>query len=480
MDSGIFNSIFTTQPLADTWNGWHVTAANPDFDFVSSLRDSIDREHLAEDADLFSLSPLTSPEPTPPPSPQLAPITLPDINFEPLPPNAGSSSTQSKPTPKDRKARRKSSSRAARQKKRDGARESTYGHYHVRKKVQERYINNAEAIECDVEMEKADVTSTAYTAKDDGARSRKIFQLDEVVGENSKYNFKPVSWNGVDAIPIKDESGNLVTLLAGCPNDSNWPALQAQASRALEERRHRCSIPKDKRIHRRGAFTALATGVSHGGGQKEPRNLSNEGPNGLVVQELNEMEAFKRMGGFASAVMASWMPDLYRYYADNLGELHDKNPTLRRVWNCSIFSAATYNFGPRTCCFKHRDFGNLPFGWCAVTALGNYDPTKGGHLILWDLHLVIEFPPGSTILLPSAIVAHSNVAISKGETRYSFAQYSAGALFRWVDNKHQRAADYYASLTPEELAEVEVKNKARWKLGLSLWPVLKKKGHELS
>lgn len=74
---------------------------------------------------------------------------------------------------------------------------------------------------------------------------------------------------------------------------------------------------------------------------------------------------------------------------------------------------------------------NVAFGWCAITALGNYDYTKGGHLILWDLGLVIEFPPGSTILIPSACVKHSNVSIGDDETRFSIVQYAAGEIFHW-------------------------------------------------
>jgi len=51
------------------------------------------------------------------------------------------------------------------------------------------------------------------------------------------------------------------------------------------------------------------------------------------------------------------------------------------------------------------------------------------HFILWELGLVIEFFPGSTILLLLAIVIHSNTSISKDETCYLFTQYAAGALF---------------------------------------------------
>jgi hypothetical protein len=130
-----------------------------------------------------------------------------------------------------------------------------------------------------------------------------------------------------------------------------------------------------------------------------------------------------------AAIVANWLPELHRYYVNHLEPLHEHDPLLEHNFPSSIFAATTYNLGPKTVCFKHTDFANLPFGWCSVTALGSFDPKKGRHLILWDCHLVIKFPPGSTILLPSAILAHSNVSITSEERCYSFTQYTAGVLF---------------------------------------------------
>ncbi|KAJ7620521.1 hypothetical protein DFH06DRAFT_1010638, partial [Mycena polygramma] len=45
-----------------------------------------------------------------------------------------------------------------------------------------------------------------------------------------------------------------------------------------------------------------------------------------------------------------------------------------------------------------------------------FDPNLGGHLILWDLNLVIRFPPGSSIFIPSALLRHSNVSALHGAT----------------------------------------------------------------
>lgn len=80
----------------------------------------------------------------------------------------------------------------------------------------------------------------------------------------------------------------------------------------------------------------------------------------------------------------------------------------------------------------HTDTGNKANGLCAITAIGQFDSKKGGHLILEQLRLVIEFPPGATILIPSATVTHGNTPIQENETRMSVTQYAAGGLFRWV------------------------------------------------
>ncbi len=105
----------------------------------------------------------------------------------------------------------------------------------------------------------------------------------------------------------------------------------------------------------------------------------------------------------------------------------------------------TLNLGPRTVTYRHTDNLNVPWGWCAITAIGSYDPKRSGHLILWDLGVAIEFPPGSTILIPSAILRHSNVALSEGERRYSLTQYTAGALFRWEECGFQSEASFKAA-----------------------------------
>ncbi|KIY43741.1 hypothetical protein FISHEDRAFT_53324 [Fistulina hepatica ATCC 64428] len=115
---------------------------------------------------------------------------------------------------------------------------------------------------------------------------------------------------------------------------------------------------------------------------------------------------------------------------------------------------------------------HIPFGWCCITALGNFDYRQGGHLVLWDFGLVIQFPPGSTVLIPSAIVAHSNTSIARGERRYSITQFSAGGLFRWVDHGFQTEKYFFESLNEDELRAEKERQSQRWTQGLSQFSTL--------
>jgi hypothetical protein len=159
----------------------------------------------------------------------------------------------------------------------------------------------------------------------------------------------------------------------------------------------------------------------------------------------------------------------YEYSKDTLDKLFTWNPKLCRHFKNNAWAACTINFGPFTVTFPHVDSANLCFGWCSITALGNFDPTRGGHLILWDLGIYIRFPPGSTILIPSALLVHSNVPISPGEERYSFVQYSSAGLFRWVENGFQSDVSFDSHATASQRSKRNDERQGRWGSGLRMF-----------
>lgn len=138
--------------------------------------------------------------------------------------------------------------------------------------------------------------------------------------------------------------------------------------------------------------------------------------------------------------------------------------SLVRLFSNSVLPAAAFNFGPRTVCLPHIDFSNLPFNWCWIWALGWYNWLKGGHIVLWDLKVVIEFPPGSLVAIPSGVCCHSNTRIQRNEQRYSFTQFAPGANFRWVDNGF-KVQETSTRPQPE-----------RWEMGLGLFSTLEELG----
>ena len=115
-----------------------------------------------------------------------------------------------------------------------------------------------------------------------------------------------------------------------------------------------------------------------------PGNLKNSKNNEIVISTLLENKSIKRLAGHANSksnykvcpiiltpagVFRTWAPKLHDYYKERLGKLHAKTPGLwSNFGDSTVWPAATFNLGPQTMTYEHRDSANLAFGWCAVTA----------------------------------------------------------------------------------------------------------------
>ncbi|KAF7345129.1 hypothetical protein MSAN_01888900 [Mycena sanguinolenta] len=175
----------------------------------------------------------------------------------------------------------------------------------------------------------------------------------------------------------------------------------------------------------------------------------------------------------------AFAPMLHAFYCTSLQQLvewdhaqeHAKHILPNFPSHLFIFSTATFNFGPATATFPHLDFRNLAWGWCTITALGQLDPDRGGHLVLWDLKLIVRFPPGSTILIPSAILHHSNTSVQAHETQFSFTQFTPAALFHWVYSRFHmdKNVDPSPSTGPKEHVQRRWDRVHRWEEGIKMY-----------
>ncbi|KAJ7164128.1 hypothetical protein C8R46DRAFT_1036067 [Mycena filopes] len=347
--------------------------------------------------------------------------------------------------------------------------------------------NAAPALKTTLQFVKQRVASTGWIGLRDDGRSEEeksigveelgwtpTHNLDSFFGPHPSFaGFTLGKYLGPDARPIVDAAGKVFGVHAGHPDDPNWMRdVHDPAVQAMEEARAQCKVSQERRYHRRGNWPPLSAGDSHGGGQIQPGALVNGVINTAILCSLLSNIAFIRLAGFATGVFANWAPNLFQYYTIRIQRFYKRYTHLRRPFLNSIWSACTFNLGPRTCSLGHRDFANLAFGWCAITALGDYDYTKGGHLILWDCKLILEFPPGTTILIPSAAIFHSNIGIGPNEHRYSFTQYTAGGIFRWIEHGFRSEEEYMRSLSKEEQERERKEAKGRWSMGAGLYSTL--------
>ncbi|KAK0455310.1 uncharacterized protein EV420DRAFT_1644949 [Desarmillaria tabescens] len=258
-------------------------------------------------------------------------------------------------------------------------------------------------------------SKSSYT----GGTSRVEDQREWTLPELMDMGFQLVTNDG--HIPIVDGKGRI--FVSGCspPRDDLtarggmpcWNETRAEALRAILECRDATGLCYAMQ-HRRGNYATVAA----------------------ALERLCSNEAVKRVAGYMNDCFRVSQPDLFDLYADTLHTLLSQHPQLQPNFppEVSVFAAAIFNLGPQMVTIGHYDSKNLGWGMCVVYADGNFNHQMGGHLILWDLKIVLEFPPGTCIILPSALIKHSNVPIQPSESRISFTQYTAAGLFRWVGN----------------------------------------------
>ena len=139
----------------------------------------------------------------------------------------------------------------------------------------------------------------------------------------------------------------------------------------------------------------------------------------------------------STALLKHWEPKIYEFYLDLAADLKEHDPSLQSVDTDTAFAAMSFNFGPNATTYEHMDHQNYAAGFCVVTSLGDYDATRGGHLFLRELGLVVEFPVGASILLPSVVIAHGNTLTGKDEYRASMTMYTAAGNVRWRDQGYK-------------------------------------------
>jgi hypothetical protein len=129
--------------------------------------------------------------------------------------------------------------------------------------------------------------------------------------------------------------------------------------------------------------------------------------------------------------------ELYDYYTDTLTKVCDNTEDCEWPIESLPFSSFTLNVDKSCICDYHVDGDNCVCGLCLISPYGSFDYKAGGHLVLHELGLILELPPGSIAFIPSALITHHNIPIAPGETRQAFTAYTPARMFQWVENGYE-------------------------------------------
>ncbi|KAK7001860.1 hypothetical protein R3P38DRAFT_2381067, partial [Favolaschia claudopus] len=166
-------------------------------------------------------------------------------------------------------------------------------------------------------------------------------------------------------------------------------------------------------------------------------------------------------------------PAAYDTLNEDKEDMLRHNPNAYYPNEASVFPAATMELGgPHFNIHDHRgDLRDMePAGWNILTALGKYSAFRGGHVIFWELGLVIQFPPGSSILLPAGLIHYSFVKVDDHETRFSMLQWAGAGVRRFLDNGGRLDMEFAAKATPNEHAGREHRREIAHEIAINSFP----------
>jgi hypothetical protein len=186
------------------------------------MASSIEREEMFGYLDsgaigrgLFSDSPFTTPEPTPPPSPTQEQTSLDDQNPLPspphFPPDRQSAHGETASTSAGRlgnvegagKKYGSNKKRSRAKRKRDRAeqrkeREAGVHPYEVRPATRQKHVHGSEAADAKLDLAGISISDPGYISLRDAEelKDKTAYKLDDLVGESSRFKFKLQKWDG--------------------------------------------------------------------------------------------------------------------------------------------------------------------------------------------------------------------------------------------------------------------------------------------
>ncbi|KAJ8469846.1 hypothetical protein ONZ45_g16754 [Pleurotus djamor] len=159
-----------------------------------------------------------------------------------------------------------------------------------------------------------------------------------------KEGFTLINWDGKEGLCVLDQCDRIV-LCGASPRDETWSDVTNGCAERIESARQECSFTQKQQNHCRGAFPALATGIAYGLGLKRPSNVFDRtSQNDIAMRKILDDHNIKRVAGFQSSLLDTYLPKVSLYYRQTLDGLEATQSELKRNFKNTPFGSITVNF----------------------------------------------------------------------------------------------------------------------------------------
>ncbi|KAJ7029551.1 hypothetical protein C8F04DRAFT_1264817 [Mycena alexandri] len=283
------------------------------------------------------------------------------------------------------------------------------------------------------------------------------YDYEEVVGTDSRFRLRLIPWGGAMPRPVVCNK-SVVLILGGRARNVDWK------TQIIDPVTEACDLAKQSVPQSPEDIAAGKPSVLSGGVGITFNELKTDAPQFASV--LNTLVFIQLFTTETNSCAYSSRPPSGPLKPRSSSS-SSTTPMLSTRRTSSVFSAATFEFGPH---LQETNRRHEAASWSVLLALGNYKHRHGGHVIFWDLGLAVAFPPGSCILIPSGLIRYSFVKVRPHETRYSLMQWAGAGIGRWFQNARCTDIEFAVKATREEHAAREGRRELDQDAALSSFP----------
>ncbi|KAG6905214.1 hypothetical protein DXG01_004142 [Tephrocybe rancida] len=158
-------------------------------------------------------------------------------------------------------------------------------------------------------------------------------------------------------------------------------------------------------------------------GRKGPIKFTTTDLKQQLMDELLEDVNISHVVSFQSMKLDWFAPKMWDKYKYTATRMYSTHWNIPNNFHGTVYPAVRFNVRPQTSTVQpYMDRQRERRGPPAVTPIGNYNYKLSGHIVFYELKLIIEVPPGTTLFVPTRLLSYGTTNIQEGEERMTITQ----------------------------------------------------------